>query len=94
VEVPGPVEFNFNFGLPRKTALACMAETMILALEKRYESYTLGKSITVEMLKEMSALAQKHGFRLAGFRSFEKALSEEEILKIQRKAQRNRQILA
>jgi predicted amino acid dehydrogenase len=94
IEVPGPVQFNFDFGLPRKTALACMAETMILALEKRYESYTLGKSITVEMLKEMSNLAQKHGFKLAGFRSFEKAISKEEVFRIQQMAQRNRQILA
>src|SRR5690606_5461289 len=43
VEVPGPVEFKFDFCFPPKTCMACMAETMILALEERYEDYTLGQ---------------------------------------------------
>jgi fatty aldehyde-generating acyl-ACP reductase len=43
VEVPGEVDFNFDFGFPPGMAYACMAETMILALEGRYESYTLGR---------------------------------------------------
>ncbi|MBI1757088.1 MAG: shikimate dehydrogenase [Fimbriimonas ginsengisoli] len=73
VEVPGDVRFNFNFGFPDKTAYACMSETMLLALEDRPVSYTLGKDVSVEQVDEMFALARKHGFRLAGFRSFEKA---------------------
>ncbi|PID85921.1 MAG: shikimate dehydrogenase, partial [Chloroflexi bacterium] len=36
VEVPGPVDFGFNFGFPPKMAYACMAETMVLALEQKY----------------------------------------------------------
>ena len=42
VEVPGDVEFHYNFGFPPKTAYACMAETMILALENRAESSAWG----------------------------------------------------
>jgi predicted amino acid dehydrogenase len=79
VEVPGEVDFHFNFGFPPKTAYACMAETMILALEERYESYTLGRDLTVEQAKEMAALGQKHGFQLAGFRSFDRQVTEEYI---------------
>ncbi|MBO8169753.1 MAG: polysaccharide biosynthesis protein [Thermoanaerobacteraceae bacterium] len=86
VQVPGPVEFNFNFGYPPGLALACMAETMILALEERYESFTLGREITIEQVDEISRLALKHGFKLAGFRSFERPVTEEEIAKIKQRA--------
>lgn len=79
VEVPGDVKFNLNFGFPPGTAYACMAETMILALEKRYESFTLGRDLTIEQVEEISGLAKKHGFKLAGFRSFGKAVTVKEI---------------
>lgn len=86
VQVPGNVNFNFNFGFPPGMAYACMAETMILALEKRYESFSLGKEMTVEQIDEIKSLATKHGFKLAGFRSFERALGMEEIKKIKERA--------
>lgn len=88
VEVPGDVNFNFNFGFPPGTAYACMAETMILAMEGRYENFTLGREITLSQVEEISRLAQKHGFKLAGFRSFERAVSPEEIERIRERARR------
>jgi fatty aldehyde-generating acyl-ACP reductase len=90
VEVPGPVDFGFDFGFPPGKAYACMAETMILALEGRYESYTLGKDIKLERVQEIAQLAARHGFRLAGFRSFERAVTEEQIDRIRTNAQRMR----
>lgn len=86
VEVPGDVNFNFNFGFPPKTAYACMAETMILALEGRLESYTLGRDLTLKQVEEIHKLGQKHGFKLAGFRSFEKPVTEDEINSIKQRA--------
>lgn len=82
VEVPGDVDFNFNFGFPPKTSYACMAETMMLSLEGRFESFTLGRDLTVEQVEEISKIANKHGFKLAGFRSFERAVTQEQIEKI------------
>ncbi|MDR3560017.1 MAG: saccharopine dehydrogenase NADP-binding domain-containing protein [Negativicutes bacterium] len=82
VEVPGDVNFGLNFGFPPKTAYACMAETMILALEQRYENFTLGRDLTVKQVETIEQLAKKHGFKLAGFRSFERALAAAEIEKI------------
>jgi len=79
VEVPGDVVFNFNFGFPPKTAYACMAATMILALEGRIENYLLGRNLTVSQVKEIARLGRKHGFKLAGLRSFERALTPEDI---------------
>lgn len=88
VQVPGDVDFGFNFGFPPKTAYACMSETMILALEGRFESYTLGRDLTLTQVTEIADLAKKHGFRLAGFRSFERAVTEEQIDEIRRNAGR------
>lgn len=81
VRVPGDVQFNMTFGFPEKTAYACMSETMILALEgdPKLFNFTVGKDVTVEQVDIISALAAKHGFELAGFRSFEKAVGDEAI---------------
>ncbi len=87
VEVPGDVSFGINFGFPEGTAYACMAETMVLALEGRYENFTLGRDLTVKQVETISRLANKHGFKLAGFRSFERALNDDEIEKIKINAQ-------
>lgn len=79
VRVPGDVDFGFNFGFPPHTAYACMSETMMLALEGRTESFTLGKDVSVAQVDETIRLAEKHGFELAGFRSFERAVDEAAI---------------
>jgi predicted amino acid dehydrogenase len=65
VDVPGEVDFGFDFGLSPGKAYACMAETMILALDGRYESYSLGKHVQIERVREIARLARKHGFRLS-----------------------------
>ena len=90
VEVPGPVDFHFDFGFPPQKSYACMAETMALALEGRYEDYSVGKALTVEQAREIGALCTKHGFRLSGFRSFERAVSDEQIARVREQAQANR----
>ena len=89
VAIPGhAADFRFNFGFPVKTAYACMSETMILALEGRYESFTLGKDVSVAQVTEITRLAQRHGFHLAGYRSFERAVTEEYIQTVRRNAAR------
>ena len=92
VDVPGPVNFHFNFGFPEGKAYACMAETMALALEGRFEDYTVGKEITLERVSEITAIAEKHGFRLSGFRSFEREVTEEQIEIVRRNAHRARRV--
>jgi predicted amino acid dehydrogenase len=86
VDVPGPVDFHFNFGFPAGKAYACMAETIALALEGRFEDYTIGKDISRARVEEIYAIANKHGFRLSGFRSFEKEVTQEKIEIIRRNA--------
>ena len=79
VEVPGPVNFNFDFGFPPKMAYACMAETMALALDGNYASFTLGKDIKLSQVQTIDTIAKRHGFKLGGFRSFERAVTSERI---------------
>ncbi len=79
VDVPGNVNFHFNFGFPEGKAYACMAETIALALEGRFEDYTIGKDITLERVQEITAIAERHGFKMSGFRSFEKEVTQQQI---------------
>jgi len=90
VAVPGDVDFGFDFGFPPKTAYACMAETMIIALEGdgNYVSYTLGRDLALDQVRRIGELAAKHGFRLAGFRSFEREVTEQQIESVRRAARR------
>lgn len=73
---------EFDLALPRGTALACMAETMILALENRCEPYTLGRGIDIDRVREIDALAERNGFSLADMRAFDKAITPEHIASI------------
>jgi len=86
VDVPGPVDFHFNFGFPLGKAYACMAETIALTLEGRFEDYTLGKHLTRERVEEIGMMAKKHGFRLSGFRSFEREVTPDHIEEVRRNA--------
>jgi len=88
VEVPGDVDFHFDFGYPPRMAYACMAETMTLALSRRYESFTLGREVTLEQVEEIDRLATAHGFKLGGFRSFERAVTPEMIAAIRERVRR------
>ncbi|HHY35931.1 MAG TPA: NAD(P)H-binding protein [Firmicutes bacterium] len=82
VRVPGDADFHFDFGFPKGLCYACMAETMVLAMEERYEDFSLGRDLSAARVKEISRLAGKHGFTLAGFRSFERPVSREEIARV------------
>jgi len=90
VRVPGEVDFNFDFGFPKGHSYACMAETMILALEEKYVNWSLGRELTVEQVEGIAALARKHGFEVGGFRSFERPVTLDEIEEVKRNAAANR----
>lgn len=90
VDIPGPVDFHFNFGFPPGKAYACMAETIALALEGRFEDYTLGKHLTRQRVEEIDQIAKRHGFRLSGFRSFEREVTPQQIETVRRNANHSR----
>lgn len=86
IEIPGEVDFGFDFGFPPRTTEACVAETILLALEHRYENFTLGREIGLPQVEEIAALARAHGFRLSGFRRFERAIGDDEVERIRQAA--------
>lgn len=77
VLIPGDIDFGYDIGLPPKTAYACLAETALLAMEGRFEDYTLGRNITIERVKEIYRLFKKHEFQIAGLRSFDDYVTDE-----------------
>lgn len=58
------------YGLDPGTSYACMAETMLLALEGDFRDTSLGSSVDVREVRRQQGLARKHGFQLAGLQSF------------------------
>ncbi len=79
VLIPGDIDFGYDIGLPPKTAYACLAETALLAMEGRFESYTIGRQIDLERVLEIRRLFDKHGFQIAGLRSFGKVLTDDDF---------------
>jgi predicted amino acid dehydrogenase len=90
VEVPGWVDFHFDFGFPPGKAYACMAETMALTLEGRFENFTLGKHIQRKKVEEIAVIADRHGFKLNGFRSFDREVTPAHIEQIKERARTGR----
>ena len=79
VMIPGDVDFHYDIGLPPRVSYACLAETALLAMEGRFESFTLGRRISVERVKEIYGLFKKHDFRLAGLRSLGSYVTDADI---------------
>ncbi|WP_420631341.1 serine carboxypeptidase [Candidatus Leptofilum sp.] len=79
VLIPGDIDFGYDIGLPPKTAYACLAETALLAMDGRFEDYTLGRNISVERVKEIYRLFKKHDFQIADLRSFDEAVTDEQF---------------
>jgi predicted amino acid dehydrogenase len=79
VSVPGQVNFGFDFGFPPGMAYACMAETMALALEGRYESFSLGKHVRLDGVNIIDEIAARHGFKVAGLRSPQEVVAESRL---------------
>ncbi|MEA2785567.1 MAG: hypothetical protein QOF71_1671 [Candidatus Eremiobacteraeota bacterium] len=81
---------TFDMGLPQGTALACMSETMVLALNDRCEPYTLGRGIDVARVREIEELATTAGFQLADMRAFDLPISREQIARTRAAADERR----
>ncbi|NLW46571.1 MAG: aminotransferase class III-fold pyridoxal phosphate-dependent enzyme [Firmicutes bacterium] len=90
MSVPGCPDLGWDFGFEPGQAYACMSETMMLALEQHYQHFGLGTDINAATVAHTRKLAEKHGFKLAGFRSFDRPLSDESweaVIKARRKRQ-------
>ncbi len=77
--LPGPYEITCDMGLPGNTVYACLAETCVLAMEEKYDSFTLGRDIDWNKVKEIYQLSRKHGVKLASIQGHMGTLTDLEI---------------
>lgn len=85
IELPGEVRMK-NIGLPPNVAYACLAETVVLALEGRYETFTVGRNIEWAKVKEIYKLGLKHGMKLATISGVNGVYTAEDIARIRERA--------
>ena len=85
IELPGYPEMK-NIGLPAKVAYACLAETIVLALEGRFENFTIGRNIEWEKVKEIYKLGIKHGMKLAAISGVNGVFGDEDIVNVRQLA--------
>jgi len=79
IDLPGPVRMSVDIGLPKPSVYACLAETVLLTMEGRYENFSLSRQLQFERVKEIYQLGLKHGARLATIRTYEGNLTEDQI---------------
>jgi predicted amino acid dehydrogenase len=79
--LPGEVHMK-NIGLPKGVAYACLAETIVLALEGRFENYTVGRSIEWEKVRDIYKMGLKHGMRLAAISGVNGVFTDEDIERV------------
>jgi predicted amino acid dehydrogenase len=84
--LPGEHVKMRNIGLPGKIVYACLAETIVLALEGRFETFTIGRNIEWQKVKEIYQLGLKHGMRLAAISGVNGVFSDEDIGKVRERA--------
>lgn len=81
IELPGNVHMK-NIGLPTNVAYACLAETIVLTLEGRFENFTLGRNIEWEKVKEIYRLGLKHGMKLASISGVNGVYSDVDLQRV------------
>jgi predicted amino acid dehydrogenase len=81
IQLPGDVKMK-NIGLPQGVAYACLAETIVLALEGRFENFTVGRSIEWEKVREIYKMGLKHGMKLAAISGVNGPFADEDIERV------------
>jgi predicted amino acid dehydrogenase len=85
IRLPGKVSMK-NIGLPKNVAYACLAETIVLALEGRFENFTVGRAIEWEKVREIYRLGRKHGMRLAAISGVNGPFTDADIARVRKLA--------
>jgi predicted amino acid dehydrogenase len=83
--LPGTVRMR-NIGLPPGIAYACLAETIVLALEGRFETFTIGRNIEWQKVKEIYRLGLRHGMKLAAISGVNGVFTDDDIARVRERA--------
>jgi predicted amino acid dehydrogenase len=82
IELPTPVKGMKSIGLPPNVIYACLAETIVLALEGRFEVFTIGRDTEWEKVKVIYRLGLKHGMKLAAISGANGVYKDEDIARV------------
>ena len=85
IRLPGKISMK-NIGLPKNVAYACLAETIVLALDGRFENFTVGRNIEWEKVREIYRLGRKHGMKLAAISGVNGPFSDADIRRVRKLA--------
>jgi predicted amino acid dehydrogenase len=85
IELPGDLQMK-SIKLPKNVVFACMAETIALAMEGRFEVFTIGRNTEWEKVKEIYKIGLKHGMKLAAISGVNGVFTEEDLAKIRERA--------
>ena len=66
--------------------MPCLAETIVLALEGRFEIFTIGRDIEWEKVREIYKMGLKHGMKLAAISGVNGVYTDENIDRVRRLA--------
>jgi predicted amino acid dehydrogenase len=82
IELPTKVRGMKSIGLPPNVIYACLAETIVLALEGRFEVFTVGRDTEWDKVKEIYKLGLKNGMKLSAISGVNGAFTDEDIAKV------------
>ncbi len=90
IDLPTKVKGMKSISLPPNVIYACLAETIVLALEGRFEVFTVGRDTEWEKVKEIYKLGLKHGMKLAAISGVNGVFTDEDIAKVVARAKKAR----
>jgi len=79
IDLPGPLKFSCDIGLPGKSVYACLAETALLTMDNRFENFSLGRDLQIQQVKEIYKLGIKHGATLSAIQGPLGVISQADI---------------
>ena len=82
IELPSKMTGMKSIGLPPNVVYACLAETIVLALEGRFEVFTVGRDTEWEKVKEIYRLGLRHGMKLSAISGVRGVYSDEDIANV------------
>ncbi|MGK0290409.1 MAG: putative amino acid dehydrogenase [bacterium] len=86
IALPGNVKMkSIGFDEP-EIVYACLAETIVLCLEGKFEVFTIGRDIQWEKVKEIYTLGLKHGMKLAAISGVNGVYTDDAIAKVREAA--------
>ncbi len=86
VALPGDVKMKTIGFEDRSVVYACLAETIVLTLEGRFENFTLGRNLEWQKVHEIYKMGLKHGMELAAISGVNGVFSDDDIRKVRDRA--------